>query len=196
MTISAEPISSAELRDAGVYMIRNRKTGARYIGSSMSLKKRYQAHRTTVHTGCERAPKLYREAFSDCTLQDLEFKVLEPFKVALDEPIGWFSDARNRLFERETAWIAAERPEANLRTPHFGIDFLEGVLAAEKPGPVELVPSKICLFSVYNDDVSDRVIVRARSHHKASLVAAELRGWPAQEVIVRYLKTVSAGAGE
>lgn len=108
----------------GVYMIRHRKTGERYIGSSNAIRSRVYTHITSWRNGRCGSPGLLRALREHG--EDFEYAV-----VALC--------AASRLHRREQRAILALKPELNVRDPVTGspLQFGESLVG----------PSRICCQS-------------------------------------------------
>ena len=103
---------SSNATDVGVYLVRNRKTGAAYVGASRQMSVRLRRHLSHVlnfrpHAGFPYRP--FGGAFADCTEADIELRVLERTTV-------------EALRERELFWIRKLRPSCNVHHTREPID--------------------------------------------------------------------------
>lgn len=105
--------------DAGVYMVKSRKTGAAYIGASCFLQSRLAAHVSAILNKSHKC-KAIRKAFRGHGEADIELRILERCEVYPDPtyeyhppvpPYRWFG--RPELLERERHWIRELRPSLN-----------------------------------------------------------------------------------
>lgn len=85
---------------AGVYLIKNLRTGDTYVGASINLEKRRSQHFRLLRTGKHPLP-LLRAAFAPFNPDEFSFEILELF------------DAGQYPFEREREWIRKLRPTCN-----------------------------------------------------------------------------------
>lgn len=108
---------------AGVYMIRNPKTGDSYIGASTDLATRLDDWRSDLRKLKQRGVDWLAKSclFEDVNIEDIEFRIIE--YVTITPPY----DAREmhrsgknakhpdivRLLEREKHWIAELAPNCN-----------------------------------------------------------------------------------
>ena len=103
-----DPLFDCE--DAGIYMIRSRKNGGFYVGKSVELTRRLNAHRTAINSGrIIVSQPLLRKGFAKHTEKDVEFRVLEritPYnsECESDEQV---------LKELEIRWIQKLQPPFN-----------------------------------------------------------------------------------
>ena len=123
-----------QYHEAGVYMVRNIRTGKAYIGASCQLTTRLMAHRSVIRNQSFSwlQGRKFIEAFKGFTEDDVEFRILERVKVPASEPIYGSDSYRlelpglTRLRERERFWIQKLKPYCNthgLRKP-FKVDDL------------------------------------------------------------------------
>lgn len=89
-------MADASLRASGIYAIRNRFSGKFYIGSSVHLQKRRDAHWRTLRAGVHKNARLQR-AWRKYGASAFVFEVLE------------YVPDRAMLIEREQHWIDAEQ---------------------------------------------------------------------------------------
>jgi hypothetical protein len=110
--------TSTDETSMGIYMLRNLKTGAAYIGASTSIANRLEAHRNLIkNRTCNSYNPLGRkilEAFKK--LEDTEFRVLEFIvpKYGTEDGEEFLSEETVTLLdERERHWICTLRPSLN-----------------------------------------------------------------------------------
>jgi hypothetical protein len=196
----ARPTKQPErFHDAAVYLMRNKKTGAAYVGASLRVSERMNAHRKMILTKKFQST-IYGHHFAGCTNDDLEFEILERAQIPMSQKGGLRSPAWLTLHAREKQWIQKLKPEVNECYYFDKIDSSSLPTTQVEPPPRDddefdgHAPALIHEFSAYNESFDDRVIVYARSHIQAARRAHQLRGWPMADVIVRYRKSVEASA--
>lgn len=189
--------SLAGFHDAAVYLMRNKANGATYVGASLHLSRRINSHRKMILSKKFQST-IYGHHFAGCTDDDLEFEILERMEVPLSKRGGLKSPAWLDLHAREKKWIQQLKPVANDNFHYDKIDSTDLPTTTIEPPPQDddefggCAPALIHEFAAYNESFDDRVIVYARSHAQAARRAHELRGWPIEDVIVRYRKSVEA----
>lgn len=118
------PIST---HDAGVYLLRNRKTGDTYIGATCFLTKRINDHMADIR----KSGGVYG-AFEGCTPEDVEVRVIERVvvKCTICDSGGRLivrTDPASKpglakLWERERYWIRTVKPSLNRQNVHGRVD--------------------------------------------------------------------------
>jgi hypothetical protein len=123
---------------AGVYMIRNRITGAAYIGASEDVHGRMYWYVCAIRGRNDKSKPAQRIRAAFPSITDAEFRVLEYVLVPpitayfkrdpglLGKQIEASIAGRKRLYDRETHWIQTLKPSLNiLKTkprPHFAVE--------------------------------------------------------------------------
>lgn len=82
--------------DSGIYMIHNRTNGMLYIGSAISVKKRFREHRRGLSNNAHHSPRL-QNAWNQYGKEAFEFCVLESVP------------HKSSLLQREQVWLDAFR---------------------------------------------------------------------------------------
>jgi predicted GIY-YIG superfamily endonuclease len=104
--------------DAGVYLIRSRKTGASYIGASCDVTTRMATHRGQIRHG-KCVTKTVGMGFANHRDEDIEFVILERVRFPRDpKDSRIYMNAKNRqgwdkLMARERHWIRELQPSLN-----------------------------------------------------------------------------------
>jgi hypothetical protein len=106
--------------NSGVYMIRDKRNGASYIGATRNLKKRLRTHLSQIVRGGTSLSYAKKEAFAGAIADDLEFRILEfvpvPSGGGTDGDIGLKCPD---LVKREIYWIHRLNPSLNVRQRHI-----------------------------------------------------------------------------
>lgn len=92
--------SLSELERSGIYQIRNKDSGKRYIGSAKVFRIRWNSHRAKLVKGTHHSPHL-QASWTKNGPNSFEFEILE------------FCEMVN-LIEREQHWIDNAKPEFNV----------------------------------------------------------------------------------
>jgi hypothetical protein len=119
-----------EYFDAGVYMVKSRKTGDSYIGASCFVQNRLACHVSAILNKSHKNAKV-RRAFRGHGEGDIELRILERCEVYVDRdpshgsrPIPcWKWVGKTLLLERERHWIRTLKPSLNStgRAPIVGV---------------------------------------------------------------------------
>ncbi len=111
-----------QYHEAGIYMVRNIRTGKSYIGASCQLTTRLMSHRSVIRNQSFSwlQGKKFIEAFTGFSEDDVEFRILERVKVCATEKTygrGWEPTPPGiaRLYKRELYWIQKLKPYCNTR---------------------------------------------------------------------------------
>lgn len=92
--------SLADRERSGIYQIRNKTSGKRYIGSAKLFRIRWNSHRAKLEKGSHHSPHL-QASWTKNGSDAFEFEILELCEI-------------ERLIEREQYWIDCTKPEFNV----------------------------------------------------------------------------------
>ena len=100
--------------DAGIYMLRSKRTGDSYVGLSLWVECRIASHLSKIKNRCHPLRRL-RAAFRNHRPEDIETLILERCSVVIRERgrSYVYAEGYPELLERERYWITTLQPSLN-----------------------------------------------------------------------------------